>query len=336
MKFRVLVIALLIYGCSKKPPEYEKLSGFTQGGTYHTVFENKRKTRPEKVSQDVKKILNDIDMSLSVYNDSSVISRLNRNEKIAPDYYFKEVFMKSKEISQITGGAFDITVGPLVRAWGFGPDNHKYFDRSKLDSLMRLVGFSKVNLVDGNLVKSDPGITLDVNAIAQGFTVDVICRYFDKIGIKSYLVEVGGEVRVKGRKGTEMWKIGIDKPVDSNNVSGNNLQAIVKLEDEALATSGNYRKFYIEDGVKYSHIIDPKTGYPARNKLLSASIFAHDCATADGIATACMVMGLEKSIDFISSDHDYEAFLVYSDDHGNLLTWISEKLKNNLSEEALN
>jgi thiamine biosynthesis lipoprotein len=222
---------------------------------------------------------------------------------------------------------------PLVRAWGFGPDEHKNFDKSKLDSLLSLVGFGKIELRDGLLIKSDPRITLDVNAIAQGYTVDVICRAFDKAGITNYLVEVGGELRTKGTKEGEPWKIGIDKPVDDNMVPGAELQAVIKLTGKALATSGNYRKFYIEDGVKYSHTIDPKTGYPAKNRLLSATIIASDCTTADGIATACMVMGVEKAISFIKNNREIEGYLVYSDDDGSYRSWISDELGKDISEE---
>ena len=194
----------------------------------------------------------------------------------------------------------------------------------------------KVSLVNGRLIKSDPHICLDVNAIAQGFSVDVICRLFDKLGIRNYLVEIGGEVRAKGSKKGNLWRIGIDKPVDNNMSPGQTLEAIVKIRDKALATSGNYRKFYIENGVKYSHEIDPKTGYPAKNTLLSVSIIASDCAMADGIATACMVMGKEKTIEFLRIHPEFEAYLVYSDDSGNFKTWTSEKLKKDLSETENN
>jgi thiamine biosynthesis lipoprotein len=223
-------------------------------------------------------------------------------------------------------------VGPLVRAWGFGPDAHKSFTEAKRDSLMKLVGISKVSLIKGKLIKSDPHISLDFNAIAQGFSVDIICRFFNNLGIKNYLVEIGGEVRAKGKKGGNLWRIGIDKPVDNNNSPGRELEAIIKISDKALATSGNYRKFYIEDGVKYSHEIDPKTGYPVKNTLLSASVIANDCTTADGIATACMVFGTEKTIEFLGNHPEFEAFLVYSDSNGNFKTWTSEKLKSNLTE----
>jgi thiamine biosynthesis lipoprotein len=271
-------------------------------------------------------------MSLSTYQDSSVISKINRNEEVVPDSFFIEVFTKSVLISEMTAGAFDITVGPLVRAWGFGPDAQKSFTEEKCDSLMKHVGMGKVSLINGRLIKSDPGIYLDVNAIAQGYSVDVICRYFDNLGILNYLVEVGGEVRAKGKKAGALWRIGIDKPEDYNMSPGKTLQAIIKISDKAISTSGNYRAFYVEDGIKYSHTIDPRTGYPAKNKLLSATIIADDCTMADGIATACMVMGKDDAIEFINKNPQLGVYLVFSDDNGNFRTWVSKDLADNISE----
>jgi FAD:protein FMN transferase len=332
----ILLLTLLILSCKENKPVFANFNGFAQGSTYSIVYDNKKNIDPQELRQKVEKILSDFDMSLSVYKDSSIISKINRNEDVVADSFFTEVFRKSVLISEMTGGAFDITVGPLVKAWGFGPDSHKNFTESKRDSLLRLVGMDKVSLVNGRLIKSDPHICLDVNAIAQGFSVDVICRLFDKLGIRNYLVEIGGEVRAKGSKKGNLWRIGIDKPVDNNTSPGQTLEAIVKISDKALATSGNYRKFYIENGVKYSHEIDPKTGYPAKNTLLSVSIIASDCAMADGIATACMVMGKERTIEFLRIHPEFEAYLVYSDDNGNFKTWTSEKLKKDLSETENN
>ena len=253
-------------------------------------------------------------MSLSNYKDSSIISRINRNEDVVPDSFFIEAFRRSVEISALTDGAFDITVGPLVKAWGFGPDAHKTFTEAKRDSLLKLVGMDKVSMVNGRLVKSIPNVILDFNAIAQGYSVDVVSHFFDGLGIKNYLVEIGGEVRAKGKKAGNFWRIGIDKPEDNNMTPGQTLQAIIKLSDKSISTSGNYRKFYIEDGIKYSHEINPKTGYPAKNTLLSASVIADDCAMADGLATAFMVMGKDKTIEFLRIHPEFEAFLVYSDE----------------------
>jgi thiamine biosynthesis lipoprotein len=335
MKIRSFIYTLLIlvtlFSCKEKA-KYSEFNGFAQGTTYHMVFQNTGSVNSLELRTQVEKILHRFDMSLSLYIDSSVVARINRNEITIPDSFFVEVFKKSKEISTLTDGAFDVTVGPLVEAWGFGPDAHRNFSESKRDSLLKLVGMNKVEIKDGKLIKTDPHISLDFNAIAQGFSVDVICRYFDSRGIKSYLIEIGGEVRVKGDKGGVLWKIGIDKPIDNNMMPGNDLEAIIELKDRALATSGNYRKFYIEDGIKYSHTIDPKTGYPAKNQLLSATILADECATADGIATACMVIGKDKTIEFLDRHPEYEAYLIYSDDSGNFRTWTSEPLKKFISE----
>jgi FAD:protein FMN transferase len=323
----------LISSCNFKVPVYSNINGFIQGSTYSIVYDNRKNLETEQLKQRVENILHDFDRSLSLYNDSSIISKINRNEDVVADSFFTEAFNKSARIFEMTDGAFDITVGPLVKAWGFGPDGHKTFTDAKRDSLMKLVGMKKVSLVDGKVIKSDPHISLDLNAIAQGFSVDVVCRFFDKLGIKNYLVEIGGEVRAKGKKAGKLWRIGIDKPVDNNMTPGQSLEAIIKITDKALSTSGNYRKFYIENGVKYSHEIDPKTGFPAKNSVLSASVIADDCAMADGMATAFMVMGKDRTIEFLSTHPEFEVFLVYSDEKGNFKTWATEKLKSDISEE---
>jgi len=335
MNFRsliILIVFLLLASSCRQKTEFSSFAGFAQGTTYSIVFENSAKRNPLELREEVEKILQDFDMSLSLYKDSSILSKINRNEEVVPDDFFIEVFKRSVVISQLTNGAFDVTIGPLVRAWGFGPNEQKDFSESKIDSLLQLVGMEKVELRDGKIWKSDPGIILDFNAIAQGYSVDVIGRFFDEKGIKSYLVDIGGEVLVKGDKGGSLWRIGIDRPEDNNMVSGENLQAVIELKDRSLATSGNYRKFYIENGIKYSHTIDPETGYPARNRLLSATILASDCATADGIATACMVMGKEKSIEFLDLHPEFDAYLIYSDDSGNFKTWMTENLKGLIQE----
>jgi FAD:protein FMN transferase len=338
MNNKVLVLIIIVsitFGCKEKKIEFGSITGLTQGSTYSIVYENPSKFKPEVIKKNVDKILHDFDMSLSIYNDSSIISKMNRNEEVLADTFFIEVFNKSRTISLLTDGAFDITVGPLVKAWGFGPDEHKSFDVSKLDGLMKLIGFEKVTLKGRHLVKSDPNIFLDVNAIAQGYSADVICRYFESLGMKDCLVEIGGEVMAKGDKGGSFWKIGIDRPEDNNMSPGSNIQAIIKIKNQAISTSGNYRKFYIENGIKYSHEIDPKTGYPARNTLLSVSILADDCATADGIATACMVMGKDKAVKFLNKHPELEAYLIYSDEKGNFKSWITENLRKNIEENSL-
>lgn len=335
MKYNLsyLVLSILILcSCKDNKPEILSFTGFTQGTTYSLVYENNKGINPDDLKEKVEKILYDFDMSLSIYNDSSVISRLNRNEDVVPDTYFTEVFNKSLEVSRMTDGSFDITVAPLVKAWGFGPNEQKDFTESKLDSLLNLVGMEKVSIVNGHLVKENPAITLDVNAIAQGYSVDVLYNTLDNLGFKNYLIEIGGEVRTRGTKAGAKWRIGIDRPVDNNISPGEDMEAVVSISGEALATSGNYRKFYVENGIKYSHTINPKTGYPAKNRLLSATIIATDCAMADAIATACMVMGKEVAIEFITKNPLFEAYFVFSDDKGNMKTWISPGLVSSISE----
>ena len=330
----ILAILLMLPSCRNSKPVFDNFTGFTQGTTYNIVFNNSGKINPIELKTEIEKILYNFDMSLSLYQDSSILSKINRNEKVVPDSFFVEVFNRSKEISPLTGGAFDVTVGPLVKAWGFGPDAQKNFSEAKRDSLLKLVGMDKVEIRAGMIFKKDPRISLDFNAIAQGYSVDVISRYFDGLHIDSYLVEIGGEVRVKGDKGGVLWRIGIDRPLDNNMIPGADLQAIISLKDRSLATSGNYRKFFVEDGIKYSHTIDPKTGYPAKNQLLSATIIAEDCTSADAIATACMVMGKEKTLEFLGLHPEFEAYLIYSDDIGDFKTWTSDALKKYISESG--
>jgi len=323
---------LILISCREKDP-FIRIKGSTQGTSFSIICEKRHGLNEKRLNRGISDILTRIDNSLSVYNSSSVISRMNRNEDVLADRYFTEVFNLSREISDLTGGAFDITVGPLVRAWGFGPEARAKFDTTKLDSLKQLVGYWKVKLENGRLIKEKPEIMLDVNAIAQGYTVDVIGRYFDSLGVKNYLIEVGGEVKVKGAKEGKPWRIGIDRPYENNLLPGADLQAVIELKDRALATSGNYRKYYEENGVKYSHTIDPHTGYPARSRLLSATILSKECAVADAIATASMVMGLEKTIEFLENHPEFEAFLIYSDTSGYFRTWASETLKASITEE---
>ena len=299
-------------GCSK----YEVFDGFTQGTTYHIIYERKGlfSTSPVKMKGEIDSLLAIFDLSLSAYVPHSIISRINRNDpKVVPDSVFIIVFNKSLEVFKDSDGAFDITVGPLVDAWGFGPGRKKDMDSTIVDSLLQYVGMNKVNLIDTRIVKKISEIKLDVNAIAQGYSVDVVSKYFEEKGINNFLVEIGGELRSNGtKKNGALWKVGVDKPYDNNFIPGQNLQIILKLKDCSLATSGNYRKFFEKDGVKYSHSINPKTGYPVKDSLLSATIIAKDCITADAYATACMVMGLEKSKVFISERDDLEAYLIYS------------------------
>ncbi|MCB0800744.1 MAG: FAD:protein FMN transferase [Bacteroidales bacterium] len=319
-------IALTLYSCTPQP-EYAELNGLTQGTTYHIVVEKVPGLDIMALRQEIELLFTEIDNSLSIYNDSSVISAINENRSNLTDTLFREVFRASLQISSESGGLFDITIGPLVKAWGFGPDAIKRFDESMLDSLLALVGMDKVGLEGDRIVKADPDMFLDVNAIAQGYTVDLVADLIVRSGITQCLVEVGGEVRTVGDKHGMGWKVGIDTPADGNYVPGADIQARIRLDNLALATSGNYRKFFVEDGIKYSHTIDPRTGYPVRHTLLSATIIAPTGAVADAWATACMVGGKDEAIAFIEKYDFLEGYLIYSDENGVMKSWISEGLR---------
>jgi len=306
----LLSLLLLISGCVNKL-EYKTIDGFTQGTTYHIVYST---DSPDSLNGVVDKALADIDNSLSVYNDSSIISRINRGEDISPDSLFIVVFNRSAEIFKISKGAFDISGAPMFDVWGFGFKNKEKVNQSDIDSIKQFVGMDKVKIENGKVVKADPRLSLNANAIAQGYTSDVIAREFDKLGIMNYMIEVGGEIFCKGQnsKGTE-WSVGIDKPIEGNVIPGEELQEILSLSGKGLATSGNYRKFYEEDGKKYAHTIDPRTGYPVTHSLLSATVIAVDAMTADALATYFMVVGLDEAKAYLAANPDVDAYLVYSE-----------------------
>jgi thiamine biosynthesis lipoprotein len=325
-------IALTLFSCTPQP-EYAELNGLTQGTTYHIVVEKVPGLDIMALRQEIELLFTEIDNSLSIYNDSSVISAINENRSNLTDTLFREVFRASLQIYSESGGLFDITIGPLVKAWGFGPDAIKRFDESMLDSLLALVGMDKVGLEGDRIVKADPDMFLDVNAIAQGYTVDLVADLIVRSGITQCLVEVGGEVRTVGDKHGMGWKVGIDTPADGNYVPGADIQARIRLDNLALATSGNYRKFFVEDGIKYSHTIDPRTGYPVRHTLLSATLIAPTGAEADAWATACMVGGKDEAIAFIEKYDFLEGYLIYSDEDGIMKSWISEGLREMIISE---
>ncbi len=249
------------------------------------------------------------------------------------DKWFTEVFNKSLEVYRKTGGAFDITVGPIVNALGFGSGDTLNVDSTLIDSLRNFVGMDKVRLVNGRIIKSDPNVILDVNALAQGYSVDVVSAFLEKRKIKNYLVEIGGEVRARGKNDRDqVWQVGIDKPIEGNLIPGADLEAIIKLDNRSLATSGNYRKFYVKKGIKYVHTINPKTGYPVISNLLSATVVARDCITADAYATTFMVFGVEKSIKFLKENSFLEAYLIYADDKGRFRVYNTPGLNRFITE----
>ncbi|MCB0755999.1 MAG: FAD:protein FMN transferase, partial [Flavobacteriales bacterium] len=231
----------------------------------------------------------------------------------------------SKQINTASQGAFDITVSPLMKFWFERDWNVEMLDSSSVDSIMEFVGMDMIELVGESYSKTDPNVAIDVNAIAQGYSVDVLARFLESQGVFNYLVEIGGEVKVSGSKPDgKVWMVGIDQP------SGENLEhelaMSVELRDQALATSGNYRKFVEINGQKFGHTLNPVTGYPAKTDVLSATVIANDCMTADAYATALMVLGFEKSRNLIQADESLDAILIYSDESGKVNTWDSRRV----------
>jgi FAD:protein FMN transferase len=334
MKFIGLaLVVLFLTACQpKKKSEYTKISGFAQGTTYHITYEN---STNKDYSETIDSLLKAFDKSCSMYDSTSIISRINNNDPtVEADDWFVDVFTKSAEVSSISGGALDITVGPVVRAWGFGTAPIAKHDKAYIDSLLQYVGMDKVKLEGRKVIKKYPGVSLDVNAVAQGYSVDVVSKFFEDKGIKNYLVEIGGEVRCKGTNAKDkLWHVGIDKPTDENIAPGDQLQAIIELDNKSLTTAGNYRKFFVENGVKYGHTIDPKTGFPAKNTLLSATVVCDDAITADAWDTAFMVLGLEKSKELLKKLPGIEVYFIYSNEQGKYEVFFSEGLKKMIVEQ---
>jgi FAD:protein FMN transferase len=296
-----------------------KFTGETQGTYYAVTYFEKNGI---SYQSGIDSLLAEVNSSVSLWNPVSVISRINKvDTTVVVDNIFKDLFYLSKEVYEKSGGAFDPTVGPLVNAWGFGFTDRMKLDQHIVDSLLALVGYNKVQLQNGRIIKFDPRVQFDFNAIAQGYAVDLIGKFLSANGIENYLIDVGGEVLGSGQKpGEGFWQVGIEKPKD-NASYGEGLTAIVKLKDKALSTSGSYRKFYEENGVRYSHTIDPVTGYPVQHSLLSVSVLASDCATADAWATVFMVLGLDKSKHFLETPRNLEAYFISSTREGVLETY---------------
>lgn len=319
-----LIMGLL--SCNRLNPKHEvKINGLAQG-TYYAITYFDYETRD--LQPEIDSFFKAFDKSASVYLDSSIISRINNNDpSVIADDAFTMVFNKSQEVSAATDGAFDITTMPLTNAWGFGFTDPMKLDSANVDSLLQYVDYRMVKLLDGKFIKQKPEITIDYNAIAQGYSADLIGKILEEKGITNYLIDVGGEVLSKGKKPDGgLWKVGIEKPTAAAD-DPRSLDAIVSLEDKALASSGNYRRFFMKDGVKYSHTIDPKTGYPVTHTLLSVSVLADDCMTADAYATAFMVMGVEKAKAFIGSHTGLEAHFIFTNSDGKYETWTSPGLE---------
>lgn len=324
----VLIIGTILIIREQQVMPYQENIGLVFGTEYHITYQCNDDLQPE-IEAELKKV----DNSLSTFNQQSVISKINRNEEMSVNEMFEQVFNKAQYVSQETDGAFDITVAPLVNLWGFGFKTGENPSKEKVDSLMQYIGYQTVSLNNKKVRKVHPNTMLDAAAIAKGYACDVIAQLFRDKGIKNFMVEIGGEVITCGNSPKRIpWKIGVTKPVDDSLNTQQEQQAVLNVTDMAMATSGNYRNFYYKGGKKYAHTIDPKTGYPVQHSLLSATVLAKDCATADAFATAFMVMGIEKAKKVLEKHSELMAYFIYSDAKGELAVWHSPSMDGKILE----
>ena len=308
-------LALLIIGTvliirHQQSEPYQHNKGFVFGTIYNVTYQSSENLQ-EEIEAEMKKV----DLEFSMYNDSSTVARLNRGEMVKGSPEFDELFQLAQTINKETEGAFDITVAPLVNAWGFGFKHQQMPTPHEVDSLLKVRD------------------QLDFSAIAKGYGSDVVARFLRSRGIQNFMVEIGGEVVTQGVSDKRLpWKIGVTKPTDDSLSVSGDLQTVLNVTDIAMATSGNYRKFYYKGGRKYAHTIDPKTGYPVQHSLLSATVLAKDCAIADAYATAFMVLGMNRAKRVLERHPELMAYFIYSTPEGSFDVWFSPKMKDKIAE----
>lgn len=303
---RLLIIVcglLLLVSCAQK--EYRQNSNFVFGTIYNITYQSDK-----DLQQEIETELMKVDGEFSMFNPQSTVARINSGDStVERSEMFNEIYRLAQTVSRETDGAFDITVAPLVNAWGFGFKHEQLPTPEQVDSLLQLRN------------------QMDFSAIAKGYGCDVVARLLESHGIHNYMVEIGGEVVVSGKnaKGDD-WHIGITKPTDDSLSVEGEMQTVLSITDHAMATSGNYRNFYYQGGRKYAHTIDPRTGYPVQHSLLSATVLADNCATADAYATSFMVLGVEGAKAVLARHPELMAYLIYTDEKGQLTTWASPAL----------
>ena len=323
LTFLIIGTILILNESKQEQTQYRTAQGLVFGTRYNVTYLYNADLQP-----DIDHTLALVDSALSMFNAESTISAVNRSESIqVTDTMFLKVYRRAMEISAMTGGAFDITVAPAVNSWGFGFKHAENIRQATIDSLMEITGYHKIHEQDGLITKDDPRIMLDCSAIAKGFGSDMVAAMFRSKGINDFMVEIGGEIVVSGHnpKGN-LWGIGISKPVDDSLSINNELQTVIKVSDIAMATSGNYRNFYVKNGRKYAHTIDPHTCMPVSHTLLSATVLAADCATADALATSMMVMGLDSAQALCARHPEIQAYFIFEGSDGELITSTSGSL----------
>ena len=306
----LIIGTILIVGENK--PTYRTQQGKIFGTVYTVTYEHNADLQAEIMAA-----MQAVDNSLSPFNKQSIITHVNNNDSVCVNELFTEVFHTARQIYSESHGAFDPTVAPLVNAWGFGFKKGMDVSSSTIDSLLQLVGFDRITLDNSRVTKADERIMLDFSAIAKGYGSDRVAHVLDSCGVKNYMVEIGGEVVVKGHnKNGNPWGIGITKPVDDSLSVNQDLQTVLRLTDCAIATSGNYRNFYYKDGVKYAHTIDPRSGYPVQHSLLSATVIADNCMRADALATAFMVLGVDSAMAYCERHPEIDGYFIVAADSG--------------------
>ena len=324
----LLIVGTILIIRNQNITPYHNDKGMVFGTTYSITYQ-----ADSSLHTSIKKELQKVDEALSPFNKQSVITAVNENRNMTVNKMFADVFLMAEKISEDTDGAFDITVAPLVNAWGFGFKSGKHPSRHDIDSLKTIIGYKKVSLNDLRVTKTDPRVMLDCSSIAKGYGSDAVAAMLERHGVKNYMVEIGGEIVTKGISQKRMpWKIGVTKPIDDSLSLSQEIQCIINVTDKAMATSGNYRNFYYHGGKKYAHTIDPKTGYPVQHSILSATVIANNCATADAYATAFMVMGMEKAQKLLERHPELMAYIIFADKDGIIQTWCSPSLKGKISE----
>ena len=320
----LLLIGLVILASCGKQPKKMVLQGLAQGSYYAVTYYDEQE---RNFQLEIDSIFHAVDMSVNLWVDSSVISKVNRNEEVVLDQIFIDNFNIAQEAAKLSDGYFDPTVSPIVAAWGFSYKVGDSITPQLIDSLKQWVDYRKVRIENGKVIKENPAMTLDFNAIAQGYTSDLIAAFLESRGIKSYLVDTGGEIMAKGEKTNgKPWIVGIEKPAE-NKESEQVVQTRIALRDKGLVTSGSTRKYVERNGKRYSHSINPKTGYPVEHNVLSVTVLAENSVWADALASICMVMGLEQSLPLIESLDGVEAYYIYSNEQNELETFATEGFK---------
>ena len=325
MKNRFIwIIGLAILTACGKQPQKTILQGLAQGSYYTVTYYDEQ---GRNFQQEIDSIFHAVDLSINLWVDTSVISQVNRNEDVTLDSIFIDNFRIAQEAANLSDGYFDPTISPIVAAWGFSYKSGDSITPQLIDSLKQLVNYRNIRIEDGKVIKANPDMKLDFNAIGQGYTSDLIASFLDSRGIKNYLVDTGGEIMARGGKPNgQPWIVGVEKPA-KNWDSEQEVQVRITLHDKGLVTSGSTRKYVERNGKRYSHCIDPNTGYPVEHQLLSATVLAENSVWADALASICMVMGMEKSLPLIEDMDGVEAYYIYVNESGELEAFATEGFK---------